>query len=197
MIEPTLFVAHGSGAGHSTPFLNSLITALEQSNTSIKQVTPVTFSYMEQQEKEGKKRPPPRIDKLIPEYQNIVGNDTCIVAGKSLGGRVATQLSCLPNVKAIVCFGFPFHPPGKQEKHRLSFIQGLKVPCLIIQGTRDKLGNYEWVNQQAIPNNVDIIWIEGADHDFKTLKSFKKNQMETVFEIAEITKNWLKKTVGV
>lgn len=194
MILPPIYLAHGAGAGHSNHFLKLLCDALSAQNQQ--PVVPVTFSYMKEQECSGRKKPPPRFTTLIPEYSNYVENEAvCIVAGKSMGGRVATQLSHLPMVKAVVCFGFPFYPVGKPEKHRLSFLSELKSPCLIIQGTRDQLGSYEWVNQQSLPANVEIIWVEGADHDFKTLKKYNKSLENTVLELTIHTKNWLKKNI--
>lgn len=194
MISLPIYLAHGAGAGHGNHFLKQLCDAI--STQSQQPVVPVTFSYMQEQELTGKKRPPPRFNTLIPEYSSHIANEkNCIVAGKSMGGRVATQLSDLPMVKAIVCYGFPFYPAGKPEKHRLAFLDELKSPCLIIQGTSDQLGSYEWVSQQSLPENVEIIWVEGADHDFKTLKKYNTSIEDTILEIAAYTKHWLEKNV--
>lgn len=189
-----LYLAHGAGAGHSNSFLKQLCEAISEQRQQA--VIPVTFSYMKEQERSGKKRPPPKFPTLVPEYaEYIEHNSSCVVAGKSMGGRVATQLTNLAMVKAVVCFGFPFYPTGKPEKHRLSFLAELKAPCLIIQGTRDQLGSYDWVSQQSLPENIEILWIEGADHDFKTLKKYNKNIEDTVLELAIHTKNWLEKNI--
>ncbi|NVK74911.1 MAG: dienelactone hydrolase family protein [Oceanospirillaceae bacterium] len=194
MTSLPIYFAHGAGAGHHNDFLQKLSKAIVQQHYV---VTPVTFSYMQQQEVSGKKRPPPRFNTLIPEYESYIQDENaCIVAGKSMGGRVATQLTHHSMVKAVICFGFPFHPAGKSEKHRLSFLQDMKVPCLIIQGTRDQLGSYDWVSRQTLPNNVDIIWVEGADHDFKTLKKYNRTIDDTILEIASHTDAWLKKTLS-
>jgi len=184
------YLAHGAGAGHSNLFLNQLCDAISVQRKQ--SVIPVTFSYMQEQERSGKKRPPPRFKTLVPEYSDYIEQqEACIVAGKSMGGRAATQLTHLPMVKAVICFGFPFYPAGKPEKNRLSFLADLESPCLIIQGTRDQLGSYEWVNQQALPKNIDIIWVEGANHDFKTLKKQNKSQKDTILELSISTHNWL------
>ncbi|ETX11489.1 hydrolase [Marinomonas ushuaiensis DSM 15871] len=194
MTDLPFYLAHGAGAGHSNAFLNALGVAIsKQMNQNI---IPVTFAYMEEQQIKSKKRPPPPFKNLVPEFANNIKNEeACIVAGKSMGGRVATQLSSLSMVKAIVCFGFPFYPAGKPEKNRLSFLDNLQVPCLIIQGTRDQLGSYDWVSQQSLPNNVKVIWVEGADHDFKTLKKQNQSISDTISNLAEITQTWLNLTI--
>jgi predicted alpha/beta-hydrolase family hydrolase len=190
----SFYLAHGAGAGHQNAFLKQLSNAISELRQQ--EVTPVTFSYMKEQEQTGRRRPPPRFHSLVPEFAtSIEQEEACIVAGKSMGGRVATQLSDLPMVKGIVCFGFPFYPQRKQEKNRLSFLDNLQVPCLIIQGTRDQLGSYEWVSQQTLPINVEIVWVEGADHDFKTLKKQNQSLSETISEVAKITHNWLNKAI--
>ncbi|RBO82898.1 alpha/beta family hydrolase [Marinomonas aquiplantarum] len=185
-----IYLAHGAGAGHQSDFLIQLRQALQ--NASSFQVAPITFGYMKQQETTGKRRPPTQFKTLVEEYENAIPIDTaCVVSGKSMGGRVATQLSQLDQVKAIVCYGFPFYPPRKPEKHRLSFLENIEKPCLILQGTRDSLGNLDWVSQQELPENVEIHWVEGADHDFKVLKKYNKTQTEVIEEIAKITTEWL------
>ena len=190
MLSISFFLAHGAGAGHENAFLQQLNHSISKKMS--KAVVPVTFSYMEEQEKTGKKRPPPRFPKLIPEFEShIAHEECCVVAGKSMGGRVATQLSTLPQVKGVVCFGFPFYPAGKPEKNRLGFLSDLNVPCLIIQGTRDALGNYDWVTKQTLPECVKVVWVEGADHDFKTLKKQNKDVSETINDLANITYEWL------
>ena len=192
MIPLPLFLAHGAGAGHSNAFLQSLSVAL--SERMLNTVIPVTFSYMAEQEKTGKKKPPPKFNTLIPEYKKAISAEQlCIVAGKSMGARVATQLTQDQKVKAVICYGFPFYPSGKPEKHRLSYLEDLKAPCLIIQGTRDQLGSYEWVSQQSLSSNIEIFWVEGADHDFKTLKKYNRTLEDTINELADLTKNWLDK----
>ncbi|MBR7888426.1 dienelactone hydrolase family protein [Marinomonas sp. A79] len=192
MESSSFYLAHGAGAGHQSAFLTRLSKALSSINGL--RVTPLTFGYMKDQEITGKKRPPPKFPTLIPEFEHAITDEqSCIIAGKSMGGRVATQVSHLPSVKAIVCFGFPFYPVGKPEKHRLAFLEHLEKPCLIIQGTRDKLGAFEWVSMQALPELVKIVWIEGADHDFKVLKKYNKSEQEIVNELASVVESWLEK----
>ncbi|MGR0279771.1 alpha/beta family hydrolase [Marinomonas dokdonensis] len=187
--EPTIWLSHGAGAGHSSSFMAQFNQVLaEQFNTVIKAYT---FDYMLQQELTGKRRPPPRFPLLVSEWQShILSGQNHLLIGKSMGGRVATQLTKIDGVKGVVCIGFPFYPAGKPEKHRLAFLEALEVPCLVIQGSRDQMGNYDWVSQQSLPNQVDLVWVEGADHDFKRLKKQNISQLETLQELALIIADW-------
>jgi predicted alpha/beta-hydrolase family hydrolase len=191
MSKLPLYLAHGAGAGHqSSDFLRAFADTLTQQHA--RPVVPVTFDYMKEQERTGKRRPPSKFVSLVPEFAAQIGTEKAlIVAGKSMGGRVATQLSEQENVKAIVCLGFPFHPPGKPEKHRLAFLDAVSVPCLIIQGTRDPFGKPEWVNEQTLNEKVEVQWFEGADHDFKTLKKQKLSTDEVINNISVSIEAWL------
>ena len=197
MNNDSFFMAHGAGTGHDSDFLKSFGAAFCRSEKL--QYVPVTFKYMKDIRSTGKRRPPPKFTSLVEEYLELVckvqkGNLN-IIAGKSLGGRLATQLSAESFVSGIVCFGFPFYQQGKPEKHRLSFLEKLEKPCLIFQGTRDAFGRPECVNKQELPDCVTIHWIEGADHDFELLKSQKKTCEQTIEEMVYILNQWIKKTV--
>lgn len=189
MTKISLFLAHGAGAGHSSPFLDQFAATLCRRPEWL--LHPVTFEYMRHIQETGKKRPPPKVDRLVEEYKGeIAGCGKTLIGGKSLGGRVATQLTDDPNVIGVVCFGFPFHPPGKPEKHRLSWLESLTKPCLIFQGTRDPFGNREWVSQQSLPDLVKLVWVEGADHDFRISKRALAGQQNWMERMTDTMTEW-------
>lgn len=186
----SVYMAHGASAGHQSIFLTKLAATICRNIST--NYTSVTFDYMKEIERSGRRRPPAKFNVLVDEYRNEIDlTAPSIVCGKSLGGRVATQCTDFNNVKGIVCFGFPFYPQGKKEKHRLAFLDALTVPCLILQGTRDALGNKEWVTQQALPDHVTVSWVEGADHDFKVLKSIGMNQDDVIADLVARMNKWL------
>lgn len=186
-------MAHGAGLGHSGGFLDKF--GVTFCRTQKMNYLPLTFEYMSKMEANSKRRPPTRFPQLVVEFQNNLDPDasvdSIIVAGKSMGGRVATQLSEDKRVAAIVCLGFPFYQQGKPEKHRLSFLQEINKPCLIIQGTRDAFGKPEWVKQQTLNENIKVHWFEGADHDFNVLKSSNKDQAQVIQELNQIISTWV------
>jgi predicted alpha/beta-hydrolase family hydrolase len=40
----------------------------------------------------------------------------------------------------VLCLAFPVHPPGRPEKSRLSELDDVAVPVLVIQGESDPFG---------------------------------------------------------
>jgi predicted alpha/beta-hydrolase family hydrolase len=192
MSKFSFYMAHGAGLGHTGGFLDKF--AVTFCRTKKMNYLPLTFDYMTQMAFTGKRRPPTRFPQLVDEYKATLSKEakkaSIIVAGKSMGGRVASQLSSDERVAGIVCLGFPFYQQGKPEKHRLAFLEDVEKPCLIIQGTRDAMGKPDWVKQQSLNSNITLHWFEGADHDFNILKSIGKSQEQVMEEITQIIHDW-------
>jgi predicted alpha/beta-hydrolase family hydrolase len=62
------------------------------------------------------------------------------VGGRSSGARVACRTSAAVNATGVLCLAFPLHPPGRPEKTRLSELEQVQVPVLIVQGESDPFG---------------------------------------------------------
>ena len=63
-----------------------------------------------------------------------------VAAGRSSGARVACRTAEAAGAVAVLCLAFPVHPPGKPEKSRLSELDAVSVPVLVVQGERDPFG---------------------------------------------------------
>jgi predicted alpha/beta-hydrolase family hydrolase len=138
------------------------------------------FPYMATRSPGGSRRPAPRAEMLIEDYQlalaevrSEIGRSARLFAGgKSMGGRIA----CLaanrePAVAGVVVLGFPLVPPRKPGSSRADVIEGLLRPALIVQGTRDAFGGREAFGRLHLPPQVEILWIEDGDHDLKPRKA--------------------------
>jgi predicted alpha/beta-hydrolase family hydrolase len=65
-----------------------------------------------------------------------------VLAGKSMGGRMASMLLAegrAPEAVGAVYLGYPLHPPGKPEKLRADHLPDVPVPQLFLSGTKDPL----------------------------------------------------------
>jgi hypothetical protein len=111
-----------------------------------------------------------------------------IVGGKSMGGRIASQVIAgedISEVAGLVFLGYPLHPPGNPAKLRVEHLQQVRRPMLFVQGTRDSLGTPEEI-QPFVKNlrpPATIYAIEGGDHSFKAPKKFGLPQ-EQIYEAA-------------
>ena len=172
----TILLAHGAGAPMNSPALTSTAKVLAGSGF---RVARFEFDYMARRRTEAGRKPPPRAEKLNPEYVAAVdalgAKRSLIIGGKSMGGRVASmvadELFTAGRVRGLLCLGYPFHPPAKPEQLRTKHLADLKTPTLIVQGTRDEFGMREDVSAYTLSPAIEILWLEDGDHDLKPRKS--------------------------
>ncbi|RDB43580.1 dienelactone hydrolase [Halomonas sp. DQ26W] len=165
-----LLIAHGAGAGQGSPFMSQLRAGLAEHGV---QTLAVEFAYMQRMQKEAKRFPPPRIDRLVEELSawcDILTHPELggfWLGGKSMGGRAASLLAARDQAAGLILCGYPFHPPGKPESLRLSHWPLLACPTLVLQGSRDPFGNAEEIEGYRLGDNVAVHLLEDGDHDWK------------------------------
>jgi len=169
-----LLLAHGAGAAMTSPFLEKATALLAERGI---QVSRFEFDYMAARRMDGKRRPPPRAEKLTDEYKRAVGElwaqevskERLIIGGKSLGGRVASliadELFAAGSIAGLVCLGYPFHPPGKPDNLRTAHLETLHCPTLIVQGERDPFGSKAEVEGYKLSPAIQLVWAGDGDHD--------------------------------
>lgn len=194
--QQVLLLAHGAGAPMDSPFMDQLAHALSKKGI---RVVRFEFEYMDRRRVDGKKRPPPRADKLLAEFEAKVGRYTeasssLFVGGKSMGGRIASMLASDGDerVNGCVCFGYPFHPPGKPDRWRTDHFSSPASPILIQQGTRDPFGRREEVlSHFAGGQPVDIDWLDDGEHDLKPRKASGMSQSDLIERAAGNAAKWM------
>lgn len=196
-IKLSFIFAHGAGAPMDSDFMNYITQGLVDQGV---QVIRFEFPYMQKRREDGKKRPPDRAPKLLEYFQQVISEcqpDKVVIGGKSMGGRMASLLASELNelddnigskVKGIVCLGYPFHAPGKPENVRNTHFGDIRIPKLIVQGTRDAFGNQEEVSGYDCFNHK-IAWIEDGNHDLLPRKksglTHEDNLNEAVHQILD------------
>jgi len=67
-----------------------------------------------------------------------------VVGGRSLGARVACRTADATGAVAVLCLAFPLQPPRRAAAaatpSRLSELEAVRVPMLVVQGSRDPFG---------------------------------------------------------
>ncbi|MDR9439451.1 MAG: dienelactone hydrolase [Halomonas sp.] len=184
-----LLMAHGAGVGQDSTFLQRLRDALARVGV---QTLAIEFAYLQQMRREGKRRPPPRVDRLVEELarwcDSVSHPDLPApwLGGKSMGGRVASQLAARDGAPGLVLCGYPFHPPGKPERLRLAHWPMLACPTLVVQGSRDPFGTRDQVAGYELPRIARLHWLEDGDHDWKPRRVSGRTQAELIDEGAEM-----------
>lgn len=194
--QQTLLLAHGAGAPMDSPFMTMLAEALGRRGV---RVVRFEFSYMNQRRQDGKKRPPPKAEKLVGEFDARIeacaaDSKPLFVGGKSMGGRIASLLTRHADARlsGCICFGYPFHPPGKPDRWRTEHLAEPAMPVLIEQGTRDPFGRQDEVLahfEAGLP--FDLNWLEDGEHDFKPRKASGFTQADLIDKAAQQAAKWM------
>jgi predicted alpha/beta-hydrolase family hydrolase len=97
-------------------------------------------------------------------------------------------------VSGLVLLGYPLHPPGKPEQLRTAHLPAVRVPMLLVQGTRDAFGTREEIEPvfRALPTRVDFEFIEGGDHSFAVPKSRGLAEADVLKAVCERVAGWLR-----
>lgn len=190
-----LLLAHGAGAGSESEFIQLLAKALNHQG-----LEPVLFDfpYMEKAKQLQKRRPPDRLPILLEamkqQVAKLADDLPLVLAGKSMGGRVATMLMSELSLPGIA-YGYPFHPLGKPEKLRVEHLQTMTQPLLIVQGERDGFGKPEEVAGYDLAKRVEISWLADGDHSFKPRKASGHSQIAHIELAAKLSAEFVKERV--
>src|SRR5215211_7395588 len=189
----TVVLGHGAGASQTSGFMRSFAKGLAARGLD---VLTFNFVYMEQE-----RSVPDHKHKLEACFRAVIEtalkqrklkNNRLVLGGKSMGGRIASQVmvggekeSFVSEVAGLVFLGYPLHPPGNPARLRVEPLEHIGKPMLFVQGTRDALGTPEEI-QPFITNlrpAAKIDSIEGGEHSFKVPKKFGLPQ-EQIYEAA-------------
>jgi uncharacterized protein len=193
--EALLVLAHGAGAGQTHPFMVRFARGLAERG-----IDAVTFDFPYMQ---TGRRSPDRAPVLEAVFRRVIEAAAnhprtrarkLFIGGKSMGGRMATHVAAAPQdwpqnapkLNGVIVFGYPLNPPGgpsKRSPDRVSHLQRITVPALIVQGTRDNFGRPDDI-RQAMPR-AEVFVVPTGDHSFNVQKSSGRTQAEMDAEITE------------
>ncbi len=122
-----------------------------------------------------------------------------VAAGKSMGGRVASQMAANGDLPAagLIFLGYPLHPPGKKDQLRDAHLYDLRAPLMFFAGSRDPFCDLELLRPvlDRLKSDWDLDIIEGGDHSFRLPKSAEISQQEVHDHILGKTVEWLKANI--
>ena len=156
----TVVLAHGAGADMDHAFLTAVANGFAAAGLA---VVRFNFPY---RARGG--RLPDRLPVLQQALREIVqkhATGPLVLAGKSMGGRVATTLADELAARATVVFGYPFHPPKQPLRLRTEHLATLRTPLRILQGERDPFGTRSDVAGYALSPAIEVQWFADGDHD--------------------------------
>jgi uncharacterized protein len=196
-IGATLLLGHGASGGQRDHFITDYAIGLAERGVL---VVTYDFPFIEHG-----RRDPDRDELLQAACRAaVVAARQCrpknllVVGGKSLGGRVASEVVAaggeeVEDVAGIVVLGYPLHPLGKPRVSRARHFDELRVPMLLVQGPRDPFGTPEELRPLLanLPQGSEIHAVDGGDHSFSIGKHGGLTQQEVHDGIQDEIARWI------
>jgi hypothetical protein len=118
-----------------------------------------------------------------------------VAVGKSMGGRVASQLAAAERLPAaaLIFLGYPLHAPGKPDQLRAEHLYAIRAPLLFFAGTRDPFCNLDRLG--GVLKRLQCPWdlerIEGGNHSFALPKTADRSAADIQTLIVQKCLCWL------
>jgi predicted alpha/beta-hydrolase family hydrolase len=195
-----LVLGHGAGAGQHSTFMVEFAHALADLGIDV-----ITFNFLYTQQR---RKIPDRAPLLEDCYASVIravrervesARRTLFIGGKSMGGRIATQVAAadaaLP-VAGLVLLGYPLHPPGQPDRLRDGHLPLVRRPMLFVQGSRDSFGTPDELAPILVRlAPVPLVYaVDNADHSFKLQKRDPVRQAEVFRSIQQAIAGWIAST---
>jgi predicted alpha/beta-hydrolase family hydrolase len=188
-----LILAHGAGAPQSHPWMVRMASAIAARGLDV-----VTFNFLYAA---ARRRVPDKNAVLEATWRAAVAavraradlaHGRLFLGGKSMGGRIATQVAANPeglgDLAGLVLLGYPLHPPGRPDKLRVAHLERVQVPMLFVQGTRDAFGSPAELAPFVDPlasRGTRIFPVESGDHSLTPLKSTGLDLEQVLARVAD------------
>lgn len=178
-----LVLGHGAGGGVTS---RDLVTV-----TGVARAEGVSVVLVEQPYRVAGRRSPAPARHLDAAWTAVVDHLLAgelrglplVVGGRSSGARVACRTAEATGAVGVLCLAFPLRPPRRSgadpAPNRLSELDAVTVPTLVVQGARDPFGIPPAAAQRTV---VQV----AADHSLRT-------DLEAV---AAAVQAWLPRVVG-
>ena len=186
-------IAHGAGAGQASPFMTKFARGMVERGIS---AATFDFPYMR-----DRRKVPDKADVLeacwrgaIVAAKQQLGNVPLFIGGKSMGGRIASQVAAGEHapIAGLVYLGYPLHPPGKPQQLRDAHLPKIAEPMLFVQGSRDAFGTVAEI-RGLLPRlqRATIFEVAGGDHSLK-VTGRGRTPDQVMAEVMDAVAEWIR-----
>ena len=171
-----LLLGHGAGGGVQAPDLQAATRAALEAN--------FTVALVEQPYRVAGRRSPAPARQLDAAWIAVVealradelSDVPLVVGGRSAGARVACRTAAATEAVGVLCLAFPLQPP-RGSQSRLDELDGVSVPTLVVQGTRDQFGMPPEAQQRTV---VQVAGDHGLKSDLGAVEEAVRVWLPTV-----------------
>ena len=189
----TLILGHGAGADQSSDFMVAFARALAARGLEL-----VTFNFPYTEAGRGAPDRPPKLEAtwraVIAAVEARLPGRALAIGGKSMGGRIASQVAPdVQSVRALVFIGYPLHPPKQQQKLRTAHLPAIRRPMLFVQGGKDAFGTPEELAPilAELQPRPTIYPVLHGDHSLKVPKKAGVPQADIYTNVQDEIVRWL------
>lgn len=196
--EPRFIFAHGAGASQRHELIAEYAMRMAQLG-----VTTATFDYPFTEA--GRRRPdhPPVLlacHAAVVTHLSPPGNSP-FLGGRSMGGRIASMLvggaweGTAVDAAGLVLHAYPLHPAGRPDRLRIDHLDHIRMPLLVVRGTRDAFSTGEQFDRHIRGRaGVDVLDLEGVDHSFRGSAG---DRLDLLHRLAADTVDWMRSIESV
>lgn len=187
--------AHGAGAGMTHPFMAAAAEGL-----AARGIATLRFQFPSM-ERGSRRVDPPSVAQstvraAVEEARRALPGTALFAGGKSFGGRMTSQAqaqSPLPGVRGLAFVGFPLHPAGRPSDARAAHLEGVKVPMLFLQGSRDDLATLALLEPLVakLGNRATLAVFDDADHSFHVPARTGRTDDEVLAQVLDTLAGWI------
>jgi uncharacterized protein len=188
-----MVVAHGAGAGQSSPFMVRTASGLAERGIA---AATFDFPYIT-----AKRHVPDKADVLERCWRDAIDAARAafpglplFIGGKSMGGRMASHVAAqgCDGIAGLVFLGYPLHPPGKPQQRRDAHLPAIAEAMLFVQGTRDAFGTTDEI-RALLPTlqRATIHEVAGGDHSFKVSGRGAPKPDQVLTDILDAVRGWI------
>lgn len=185
--DTSVLLAHGAGTNQDHRIMVGLASALATTGLGV-----ITFNYPYT---ESGRKAPDRAPVLLDCHRAAAtwaGERTqrLFLAGRSMGGRMATMLAADGHAMAgVIAYAYPLHPAGRPDQLRIEHLPRMAVPSLFFQGDRDTLARSDLFDAQVRPlTGVEVVDLVGADHSWRVRG---RTEAQLLADVASATEAWI------
>lgn len=165
-----LALTHGAGSNHDTMLLKALADAFAERGVLVLRFD-LPFRVR-------KAKGPPHPSRAAEDragvaaavaYLRELTDGPVVAGGHSYGGRQASMLAAESSgsIDGLLLLSYPLHPPKKPEKLRTEHLPDLRVPTVVVHGSKDPFATPDEMRAAVamIPASTTLVELDGARHD--------------------------------
>jgi uncharacterized protein len=114
-----------------------------------------------------------------------------------MGGRMASHLAAQQDaaaegIEGLIVLGYPLHPPGKPDQLRTAHLTHIRIPMLVIQGSRDPFGTPDELRPvlDRLAGPVALHVVENGDHSLAPPKRSPLSLDEVYNQVQDTIAHW-------